>query len=56
MEGKVALKKLLQVQERPYDNNSDALKGTEEQSIKHTVSFHPCYICCTYCLLAILCL
>ncbi|XP_061361726.1 probable WRKY transcription factor 47 [Gastrolobium bilobum] len=36
MEGKVALKKLLQVQEMLYDN-TDALNRTEEPSIKNTL-------------------
>ncbi|XP_027333370.1 probable WRKY transcription factor 47 [Abrus precatorius] len=37
MEGKVALKKLLQVQKRLCDNSTDALNGTEDPSIKNTL-------------------
>ncbi|TKY54341.1 WRKY transcription factor 42 [Spatholobus suberectus] len=37
MEGKVALKKLLEVQKKAYDNSTDALNRTEEPSIKNTL-------------------
>ncbi|KAK7363384.1 hypothetical protein VNO77_05525 [Canavalia gladiata] len=37
MEGKVALKNLLVVQKRLYDNSTDALKRTEEPSIRNTL-------------------
>lgn len=40
MEGKVAIKKLLEVEEKPYDNNTDAPNKTAEPSIHKTVSFH----------------
>jgi len=38
MEGKVALKKLLEVQKKAHVNSTDALNWTEEPSIKNTVS------------------
>lgn len=38
MEGKIALKKLLEVQEKAYVNDTDAINWTEEPSIKNNVS------------------
>ncbi|KAH1216469.1 WRKY transcription factor 42 [Glycine max] len=37
MEGKIALKKLLEVQEKAYVNDTDAINWTEEPSIKNTL-------------------
>lgn len=48
MEEKAEFKKLLEGEERPYDNNTKARNGTDEPFFDSTVSLLAIYVLCFF--------